>query len=197
MSDHRDNKAGFQDAYDEAKRLRDEAQNTIDVAATNRANEAAIKELEERNKAFYDLEGQMHSETDQVNNLTNEYNDWINLRNQNATDDELFDEFDARATETLQVLNETQTKLDATTAKYDVEYALKTQRESDLQTQMEQQAFEQRSNDREQWFNDLSRDAETAQTDLTANQTEITNTTQAMSDYLAGSTTDDPKEETD
>lgn len=139
----------------------------------------------------------MHSETDQVNNLTNEYNDWINLRNQNATDDELFDEFDARATETLQVLNETQTKLDATTAKYDVEYALKTQRESDLQTQMEQQAFEQRSNDREQWFNDLSRDAETAQTDLTNNGTEITNTTQAMSDYLAGSTVDDPKEETD
>lgn len=197
MSDHQDLKAALQDTYDEAKRLRDEAQNTIDVAATNRATEAAIKELEERNKAFYDLEGQMHSETDQVNNLTNEYNDWINLRNQNATDDELFDEFDARATETLQVLNETQTKLDATTAKYDVEYALKTQRESDLQTQMEQQAFEQRSNDREQWFNDLSRDAETAQTDLTNNGTEITNTTQAMSDYLAGSTVDDPKEETD
>lgn len=197
MSDHQDLKAALQDTYDEAKRLRDEAQNTIDVAATNRATEAAIKELEERNKAFYDLEGQMQSETDQVNNLTNEYNDWINLRNQNATDDELFDEFDARATETLQVLNETQTKLDATTAKYDVEYALKTQRESDLQTQMEQQAFEQRSNDREQWFNDLSRDAETAQTDLTNNGTEITNTTQAMSDYLAGSTVDDPKEETD
>lgn len=197
MSDHQDLKAALQDTYDEAKRLRDEAQNTIDVAATNRATEAAIKELEERNKAFYDLEGQMQSETDQVNNLTNEYNDWINLRNQNATDDELFDEFDARATETLQVLNETQTKLDATTAKYDVENALKTQRESDLQTQMEQQAFEQRSNDREQWFNDLSRDAETAQTDLTNNGTEITNTTQAMSDYLAGSTVDDPKEETD
>lgn len=197
MSDHQDLKAALQDTYDEAKRLRDEAQNTIDVAATNRATEAAIKELEERNKAFYDLEGQMHSETDQVNNLTNEYNDWINLRNQNATDDELFDEFDARATQTLTVLQETQTKLDATTAKYDVEYALKTQRESDLQTQMEQQAFEQRSNDREQWFNDLSRDAETAQTDLTNNGTEITNTTQAMSDYLAGSTVDDPKEETD
>jgi len=197
LSDHQDLKAALQDTYDEAKRLRDEAQNTIDVAATNRATEAAIKELEERNKAFYDLEGQMQSETDQVNNLTNEYNDWINLRNQNATDDELFDEFDARATETLQVLNETQTKLDATTAKYDVENALKTQRESDLQTQMEQQAFEQRSNDREQWFNDLSRDAETAQTDLTNNGTEITNTTQAMSDYLAGSTVDDPKEETD
>jgi hypothetical protein len=67
----------------------------------------------------------MQSETDQVNNLTNEYNDWINLRNQNATDDELFDEFDARATQSLQALNETQTKLDATTAKYEVEYALK------------------------------------------------------------------------
>lgn len=71
-------------------------------------------------------------------NLENEYNDWINLRNQNATDDELFDEFNARATQTLTVLEETQTKLDATTALYDVEYALKQQRESDLQTQMEQ-----------------------------------------------------------
>jgi hypothetical protein len=197
LSDHRDLKAALQDTYDEAKRLRDEAQTTIDTAATNRANDAAIKELEERNKAFYDLEGQMHSETDQVNNLNNEYNDWINLRNQNATDDELFDEFDARATETLQVLNETQTKLDATTAKYDVEFALKTQRESDLATQMEQQAFNQRSADREQWFNDLSRDAQTAQTALTSNQTDITNTTNAMSDYLAASTTDDPKTESD
>jgi DNA repair exonuclease SbcCD ATPase subunit len=125
LSDHQDLKAALQDTYDEAKRLRDEAQNTIDVAATNRATEAAIKELEERNKAFYDLEGQKMSEEDQVNNLTNEYNDWINLRNQNATDDELFDEFDARATQTLTVLEETQTKLDATTALYEVEYALK------------------------------------------------------------------------
>jgi multidrug resistance efflux pump len=91
------------------------------------------------------------------------------LRNQNATDDELFDEFDARATETLQVLDETQTRLDATTAKYDVEEALKNQRESDLQTKMEQDAFNQRSADREQWFNDLSSDAATAQTQLTSN----------------------------
>jgi hypothetical protein len=60
---------------------------------------------------------------------------------------------------------------------------------------MEQQAFDQRSAEREQWFNDLSRDAQTAQTALTDNQTEITNTTQAMSDYLAGHTDDDPKTE--
>lgn len=59
---------------------------------------------------------------------------------------------------------------------------------------MEQDAFNQRSADREQWFNDLSSDAETAQTQLTSNQTEITNLTTAMATYLAA---DSANSETD
>lgn len=50
---------------------------------------------------------------------------------------------------------------------------------------MEQQAFDQRSADRERWFTDLQTDAQNAQTDINNNNTEISNTNQAMTDYLA------------
>lgn len=67
------------------------------------------------------------------------------MRNTNAVDDELFDEFNARAEATLVTLNETVARLNRTTASYDVEEALKTTRDNEEAARQELQAFNERS----------------------------------------------------
>jgi hypothetical protein len=77
------------------------------------------------------------NEEAQVTQLQAEYDDWINLRNSNAMDDELFDEFQARANMTLATLEETQGRLAITRSKFDVEDALMTTRNNDETARLE------------------------------------------------------------
>jgi len=66
-----------------------------------REDNAYAKLKEERDKKYYDLESVKLDEEGQVQDLTDQYNEWIQMRNRaaNNTDDAEFREYHSRALE--------------------------------------------------------------------------------------------------
>lgn len=115
----------FQQAEGAFEQKRDQLKN----AADERERLYNEKERQEREAAFSDLDGQKADEEAQVADLKGEYDYWMQMRKENALDDELFEEFSKQAEKTEKFLNEAQTKLDATTLRWEKENTLKEARD--------------------------------------------------------------------
>lgn len=159
------------DKLSKANTAINDKQTLIDSEAKTREENAYQKLKQERDAKFTELEGVKADEEAQVNDLQEQYNEWIRMRNQasnNATDDE-FAEFHKRAGEVKKQIDAAQVRLEATVAKFEIEKDLKTTRDNDEAAKEANRIFEERSATRKTEFDAVKGPLDTAKAALKAN----------------------------
>lgn len=119
------------DAFESARDAARDKENLIAEADRIRTEAAYNKEKEERDAAYYDLEGLMLDEEAQLNNLKEEAKYWEEERYFALEMDDInyFEEAQANFDKAQERIKTAQTKFDATAASFEIEKQIKEQRE--------------------------------------------------------------------
>jgi hypothetical protein len=142
---HKGTKTGIYDAFDNAKQAKEDKQGLIDGAAEQRDIDAYNKEKQERDAAFFDLEGLKMDEEGQRDAFQGDVDFWkgeilIAIAND---DDTYFLEANKFREEALKNVEKAQAKLDATEALFEVEKAGKEKRDFDEAVKAATAVFEE------------------------------------------------------
>lgn len=154
---------------------RDDKENLINEAARIREEQEYNAMKQERDNAFYDLEGLKMDQEGQLEGLKADAEFWegeklIAILN---NDMELFNEYEKSFQEAQKGYLAMEQKLQGTIALYEVEKAGKEQRDMDEAVKAATAEFEQRSGERKNQFDTAKGEFDTAAGDLQANLNEI------------------------